>query len=88
MATRTLVRGFRRRIHNAGTIFYEGMTREGRYAFLVQFGTDNGAALIANHIWSEARNAARVRVEGHAIENTHAALKDALIAVAADRLAG
>jgi hypothetical protein len=88
MATRTLVRGFRRRIHNAGAILYEGATRQGRYAFTVQFGSDNAAALIANHLWSEVRNAARVRVEGRPIDNTHAALKDALLAATADRLAG
>lgn len=88
MATRTLVRGFRRRIHDAGAIVYDGPAREGRYAFTVQFGTDNAAALVANHLWNELRNAAQIRVEGRPVENSHAALKDALIAAAPDRLAG
>src|SRR5438876_9614572 len=33
MVTRTLVRGFRRRIHDAGTLVYDGAPREGCYAF-------------------------------------------------------
>jgi hypothetical protein len=88
MATRTLVRGFRRRIHGAATVVYEGTTREGRSIFRVQFGTENAAAMIANRIWSQARTATRITVEGRTVENAHAALKDALLAVSGDRLAG
>jgi hypothetical protein len=88
MATRTLVRGFRRRIQDAGTVVYEGPTRDGCYAFLVQFGTDNAAAIVANVLWTELRDAAGVSVEGRRVTNNHAALKDALLAVTAERLAG
>lgn len=88
MATRTLVRGFRRRIQDTGTIVYEGPTRAGGDAFLVQFGTDNAAAIVANVLWTELRDAAGVSVEGRRVANNHAALKDALLAVTAERLAG
>ena len=87
MATRTLVRGFHRRLH-AGSIFYDGSSREGRYAFLVQFGTDNAAAIVANVLWTEVRNASRVSVEGLVIEKTPTAIKDALLAATARRVAG
>ena len=88
MATRTLTRGLRRRINDSGTVVYEGPVRDGCYAFLVQFGTDNAAAIVANVLWTELRTAAGVFVEGARVPNSHAALKQALIAVSAERLAG
>jgi hypothetical protein len=88
MGTRTLTRGLRRRIHDVGAVVYQGPTREGCYAFLVQFGSDNAAAVVANTLWNELRTAAGVFVEGARIVNGHAALKNALITVAPDRLAG
>jgi len=88
MATRTLPRGFRRRINDVGTVVYEGPTQDGRYGFLVQFGADNSAAIVANVLWTELRAAGGVFVEGVRITNTHAALKNALIAAAPERLAG
>ena len=88
MATRTLTRGLRRRINDSGTVVYEGPVRDGCYAFLVQFGTDNSAAIVANVLWNELRSASGVFVDGVSVINTHAALKNALIAVSARRLAG
>ena len=88
MATRTLVRGFRRRIHDSGGITYEGPCREAAYAFIVEFGSDNAAAIVANVLWTELRDAAGVLVEGVHVANNHAALKAALLSVTADRLAG
>ena len=88
MATRTLTRGLRRRIHDAGTIVYEGPCRDGCYAFLVRFGSDNAAAIVANVLWTELRAASGVFVEGTRIHNGHAALKQALISVSPERLAG
>ena len=88
MATRTLTRGLRRRIHEAGTVVYEGPCRDGCYAFLVRFGSDNAAAIVANTLWTELRAATGVLVEGVRVVNSHAALKQALIAVSAERLAG
>jgi hypothetical protein len=88
MATRTLTRGLRRRIHDAGTIVYEGPCRDGCYSFLVRFGSDNAAAIVANTLWTELRTASGVFVEGARIPNGHATLKQALIAVSPERLAG
>jgi hypothetical protein len=88
MATRTLTRGLRRRIHDAGTVVYEGPVRDGCYAFLVRFGSDNAAAIVANTLWTELRAASGVFVEGTRIPNGHATLKQALIAVSPERLAG
>ena len=88
MSTRTLVRGFRRRVHDAGTLVYEGTTRAGACVFRAEFRTENAAALIANVVWSEARTVRRITVEGRAVDNTHAALKDALVAATEDRRAG
>jgi hypothetical protein len=88
MATRTLTRGLRRRIHDAGTVVYEGPCRDGCYAFLVRFGSDNAAAIVANVLWTELRTASSVFVEGARVAGGNAALKQALIAVSPERLAG
>jgi hypothetical protein len=88
MEAGTLAGRSRRRMHDAGAIVYEGSPRKGRYAFIVQFGTDSAGALLARRLWSDVRNAARIRVDGRPIDHTQAALRDALAAVADDRLAG
>ena len=88
MGTRTLTRGLRRRINDAATVVYEGPTRDGCYAFIVHFGTDNSAAIVANVLWTELRAAEGIFVEGTPVMNSHAALKNALIVAAPERLAG
>jgi hypothetical protein len=73
MNTNTLTIGRVRRISGAGVIVYDGVTAEegkpSRHAFLVQFGSENAAALMANHIWSELHGeGALLRVNGTPVE--------------------
>jgi hypothetical protein len=85
MAASTLLPGQRRRIQEAGVVVYAGQLRPpsretpGRYAFLVEFGTANGAAVLANTLWTHLRGAARVLVDGIEVAADHATLKAALL---------
>ena len=82
MGTRTLVPGLTRRIHNGGVLIYEGSDGDesGRYRFLVQFASDNAAALLANTLWNELHGTGAVlEIEGTAVVMRNAAIKDALI---------
>ena len=85
MAANTLVPGQRRRIQDTGVVVYAGQLRPpsretpGRYAFLVEFGTANGAAVLANTLWTHLRGAAQVLVDGVEVAADHAALKAALL---------
>jgi hypothetical protein len=89
MGVRTLVPGMRRRIRDAGVVTYEGTLRAaaderpGLYSFAIEFGTPNTAALLANTLWSELRSASRVVVDGEDVPLNHAALKAALLGIAA-----
>jgi hypothetical protein len=57
MAARDLFEGRVRRIAGGGILVYDGMSApEGeptRHAFLLQYGSTNAAAVLANHLWSE-----------------------------------
>jgi hypothetical protein len=85
MATRTLVPGSRRYIHNGGVIVYQGPALSGSstpaaYDFLVQFGSENAAGMMANHLWSDLHGlGARVQVEGSDVPLQNGAIKDALL---------
>jgi hypothetical protein len=84
MARRTLVPGARRYVHNGGVIVYEGSSGEDvvpkTYDFLVQFGSQNAAALLANKLWSELQGlGVALEIEGASVPVHHAAIKDALL---------
>ena len=90
MGTRTLTPGDWRRIQETGLLVYEGTvasptaTEPGRFAFLLYFGSDNSAALVANFLWSELHGkAVAVSIEGVPVTLTNSALKDTLLATAA-----
>ena len=57
MAATELFEGRVRRIPGGGIVVYDGMTapvgKATRHAFLVQYGSENAAAVLANHLWSE-----------------------------------
>jgi hypothetical protein len=81
MGTRTVVPGLTRRIHNGGLLIYQGSDGDesGRYRFLVQFASDNAAALLANTLWNELHGTGAVlEIEGTAVVMRNAAIKDAL----------
>ena len=86
MGTRTLVPGQRRRIQDAGVLEYAGAEQAsapGRYAFVVHFGSENAAALVANFLWSTLHTEpAAVIVQGVPIQLTNTALKERLLAAA------
>ena len=90
MGTQTLVPGDSRRIQETNVLTYEGTlqspteTEPGTYAFVLHFGSDNSAALVANFLWSELRGkATAVSVEGVPVSLTNRALKETLLARAA-----
>jgi hypothetical protein len=90
MGTRTLIPGNWRRIQETGLLVYEGTlwaptaTEAGRYAFLLYFGSDNSAALVANFLWNELHaKSVAVSVDGVAVDLTNRALKETLVARAA-----
>jgi hypothetical protein len=90
MRTRTLTPGQRRRIQDmaaleyTGTLQSPGPAEPGRYGFLVEFGSDNAAALVANFLWSTLHaEPAAVVVGGVPVPLTNSALKEALLAAAA-----
>ncbi|HET7746507.1 MAG TPA: hypothetical protein VFM29_04345 [Vicinamibacteria bacterium] len=75
-------------MHDAGLLVYEGQTREeggtrpAEYAFVVQFGSEHTAEVLANVLWSELHAAAaRVVVDGALIPLEPAAIRDALLGV-------
>jgi len=86
METRTLAPGWRRRVHEDGVLIYEGTLvpaadgGAGRYAFVVQFRSENGAALVANAMWSATHGRTdEVFVEGAPVTMNHSLIKDALL---------
>jgi hypothetical protein len=90
MATRTLVPGLRRHIHNGGVILYRGRTNPtakgepGIYEFAVQFGSENAAAILANRLWNDLHGlGATLEIEGEAVPVQNGAIKDALLAAQA-----
>jgi hypothetical protein len=84
MATRTLVPGLVRQIHNGGVLRYEGAreTRNGTaYDLLAQFGSENAAAVMANTLWSDLHGLGlSLWIEGEEVPVEHGAIKDALLA--------
>jgi hypothetical protein len=69
MAATEVFEGRVRRIAGGGVLVYDGMEApEGRatkHFFLLQYGSENAAAVLANHIWSELHGeGATLRIEG------------------------
>jgi hypothetical protein len=83
MATRTLVPGLRRRVHNGGVLVYEGAhpgDSGTAYEFVAQYGSDNAAAVLANTLWSDLHGVgASVFIEDVPVPLNHSALKEALL---------
>ena len=87
MAARTLVPGLRRPIHNGGAIVYRGSVpaqgdgQPTAYEFVVQFGSENAAGIMANRLWNDLHGlAATLEIDGAPVEIQNAAIKDALLA--------
>jgi hypothetical protein len=73
MASTVLFEGRVRRIPGAGILVYDGMSAEEgeptRHAFLLQYGSENAAAVLANHLWSELHGeGVTLRIEGTVVE--------------------
>jgi hypothetical protein len=90
MGTQTLTPGSWRRIQETGLLVYEGTlvsptaTEPGRFAFLLYFGSDNSAALVANFLWNELHGkVVAVNIDGLRVNLTNSALKETLLARAA-----
>jgi hypothetical protein len=69
MAAPDLFEGRARRIPGGGILVYDGVTappgKPSRHAFLVQYGSTNAAAVLANRLWSELHGqGAAVYIEG------------------------
>jgi hypothetical protein len=79
-----------RHIHNAGVVVYRGSTAVGsagrhRHGFTVEFGTDNGAGVVANWLWSSLHaHVSTLEIGGHDVPVQNAAIKRALLIHAAD----
>ena len=82
--------GMRREIHNAGVVLFEGtQTRRGtpinEHRFLVEFGSANAAAALANWLWNCLHgHATTLRVGDDDVPIQNAAIKRALLAAAQD----
>jgi hypothetical protein len=94
MDTRTLAPGWRRVVHEGGALVYEGTLQApttdepGRFAFVAQFRTENGAALVANVLWSALHTRAEsLTIDDTAVAIDNAAIKDALLRGAQDAAA-
>ncbi len=86
MATRTVVPGVRRQVHNCGVIVYlravdpalRGMPRI--HEFQAQFASENAAGILANRLWSDLRNTDATLEIGRAeVHMQTAAIRDALL---------
>ena len=89
MDARTPPPGLRRHVHDTAIVAFEGMLEPhlegtvGHYGFLVEFGSENGAALVANTLWSGSHSdTTRVLVEDTPIAMNHSLIKDALLRLA------
>ena len=86
METRTLAPGWRRIVNEGAALVYEGTLRAptangpGRFAFVAQFRSENGAALVANVLWSAIHTLAELlTIDGAVVAIDNGAIKDALL---------
>jgi hypothetical protein len=83
MHRRELKTGQVRRVPGGGIIVYEGVEggpgAPSRHRFLVQYGSENGAAVLANHMWSDLhQEGVTLRVRGRRTAITNHDLAEAL----------
>jgi hypothetical protein len=82
--------GVSREIHNAGIVRFEGSSsaHDGpldNYRFIVEFGTENAAAALANWLWSTLHgHASSLTIGTDEVPIQNGAIKRALIAAALD----
>jgi hypothetical protein len=74
-----------RQIHNAGVVTYRGSgdaddAGRQRHAFVVEFGTENAASLLANWMWTTLRaHVSSLEIGGDNVPVQNAAIKRALL---------
>jgi hypothetical protein len=83
MHRRDLRAGQVRRVPGGGIIVYDGVDgsagEPSRHRFLVQYGSENAAAVMANHMWSDLREeGVTLRVRGRRIGISNHELAEAL----------
>jgi hypothetical protein len=82
--------GVSRNVHNAGVVRFEGSSTGkdgplGNHRFIIQYSTENAAAVLANWLWSVLRgHASSLRIGGDEVPIQNGAIKRALIAAAQD----
>jgi hypothetical protein len=86
MGATELFEGRVRRIPGTGIMVYDGLSAaEGeptRHVFLLQYGSDNAAAVLANHLWSELHGeGATLYIEGVRVELDNHAMNERLKAL-------
>jgi hypothetical protein len=86
MATGTIVPGMRRHVHNGGVIVYlrtvdpalRDMPRI--HEFLLQFGSENAAGVLANRLWTDLQGSgATLEIGRFEVRMQSAAIRDALL---------
>lgn len=83
MHRRELRPGHVRRVSGAGILVYDGVAAEpglpSRHRFLLQYGSDNAAAVMANHLWSDLHEeGVTLRMSGKRVAITNHELAEAL----------
>ena len=74
-----------RQIHHAGVVTYRGSADADsigrqRHAFVVEFGTENAAGVLANWMWTALRaHVSSLEIGGDTVPVQHAAIKRALL---------
>jgi hypothetical protein len=83
MGANELSPGRVRRIQGGGLVAFDGSSapegRPARYAFLLQYGSANSAAVLANRLWSELHDqGAALFIEGVPVDMDHHQIADRL----------
>jgi hypothetical protein len=72
-----------RRVPGGGIVVYDGVEapdgKPSRHRFLVQYGSENAAAVLANHLWSDLHeDGVSIRIRGRQVPITNHDLAEAL----------
>jgi hypothetical protein len=79
-----------RQIHNAGVVMYRGSSETGmagrqRHGFVLEFGTENAAGIVANWMWSALHgHVSSLEIGGEEVPMQNAAIKRAILTHAMD----
>jgi hypothetical protein len=79
-----------RQIHNAGVVMYRGSSTldvagRQRHGFVLEFGTENAAGVVANWMWSALHgHVSSLEIGGEEVPIQNAAIKRALLMHALD----